>query len=161
MQPYHAFDGDENHILHQAQESLVEDMVLLLYRRAADHFLHNARYTFVFPDFVPVLRRMSRIDRSTLQETHDLMAAYYRYTLCPHHVPQSMPAGFDLRKYYGATWKAFYEQEIGLLISQQEGFAEAVANAVCYPNEPTGIAAEFDLKRMLQKRYKVIGLNPL
>ncbi|HNZ02103.1 MAG TPA: hypothetical protein PKJ34_12880 [Anaerolineaceae bacterium] len=152
-----SFLGDENKILIRVQDDAYRELIWFLYHSSAIHYLFNIRYTWVFPDFVPILRKIKTFDHRVLQNAHDLIAAYYRFSFCPHQNPAGIPEDFDIRTYYLAAWKAYYLQETAILGTIEE-FAEAIATAVAFQNTERGYASEDKLDELLKQRYHSLPL---
>ncbi|MDD5369408.1 MAG: hypothetical protein PHQ40_09995 [Anaerolineaceae bacterium] len=151
-----SFDGDENDTLKWVQHDTYSETLWLLYRCAADHYLLNVRYTWEFPDFVPIIRNVNNFDHRVLQDGHDLIAGYYRFLFCPRPSQLPFPQGFDPKTYYLQAWKAYYFQEVGLL-GEQEEIAAAIVSAVAFENTPRGYTAEGQLHQLLCHRYQLMA----
>jgi hypothetical protein len=150
------FDGDENDTLKWVQHDEYGKMLWSLFDALASRYLLDIRYTWISPDFVPILRKIKNYDHRVLQVAHDLIAAYYRFTFCNRVDNVIIPEGFDIKDYYLAAWRAYYIQEVNLL-SQLEEIAESLVTAVAYQNTDRGYQAEDNLRVLLLKRYKVLN----
>ena len=61
------------------------------------------------------IRNLKQFDHRVLQDGHDLMAAYFRFILCPRESSIPIPEGLNLKNYYLAAWKTYYLKETGVL----------------------------------------------
>lgn len=152
-----SFLGDENQILKIVQQNAYSELLWFLYQSSADHYLSDIRYTWEFPDFVPILKTLKHFDHRVFQNAHDLIAAYYRFSFCPHQDPAGTPEDFNIRAYYLAAWKAYYLQETAILGTIEE-FAEAIVTAVAFQNTERGYASEDKLDELLKQRYHSLPL---
>ena len=50
------FEGDKNDLLKWVQHDSYGEALGYLYRMAVNHYLEDIRYTWQFPDFVPIIR---------------------------------------------------------------------------------------------------------
>lgn len=145
------FDGDNNNTLKWVQHDIYSELVYWIYKYSADHFTQNIKFTFVGPDFVPILRKTKTFDHRVLQTQHDIIATNYRYLLSVHE-DVSVQVGFDLKRYYKTAWKLYFHEEAELL-SNNEEIATAIATAVAYQNTDRGYKAEKELISLLLSRY--------
>ncbi len=146
------FEGDNNKTLMMVQHDIYHRLVWDLYNFSANKYLNDIKYTFVYPDFVPIIRTKESFDHRVLQVAHDIIAAYYRFILVPTHDAIIVPEDFDLKKYYEAAWKEYYLQEVAILSTIDE-IAEAIVISVAYQNTDRGYEAEDKRNRLLWSRY--------
>jgi hypothetical protein len=105
------------------------------------------------------LQSMDGFDHRTLQDIHDLIAAWFRF---------SQDDGGQLRlgesdEMYtdrlAAEWRAFFEGEVNRLSADDE-FARAVLVAAAFGNTERGYAAEAQLREILKERYRAMKQPP-
>ena len=149
------FLGDTNQALKDVQFRLYGEMLVRLYSRPRDRYLDASRLLQIDTDLATRLRSMDSFDHRTLQDIHDLVAAWFRF---------SQDDGGQLR--LGETdeayldrlaneWRAFFDEEIGRLTSDDE-FVRAVLVAAAFGNTDRGYAAEAQLREILKERYRAM-----
>lgn len=150
------FVGDDNDLLMMAQHDIyINISVGMLFRVAANRYLLDIRYTWEYPDFVPIIRTKSTFDHRVLQTGHDIIAAYYRFLVKTINVDPPFPDGFDVKRYYTEAWKEYFSQEVELLV-RNEAIAELIVSAAAFENTERGYAAEEELTKVLKERYSAM-----
>jgi hypothetical protein len=74
------FPGDTNKLLKWVQHDLYWGMVVRLYTPPRDRYLDACRLIQTNTDLAIRLRSMECFDHRTLQDIHDLIAAWFRFT---------------------------------------------------------------------------------
>jgi hypothetical protein len=74
------FSGDTNQTLKDVQFRLYGEMLLRLYSRPRDPYLDACRLIQVKTDLATRLRSMDGFDHRTLQDIHDIIAAWFRFS---------------------------------------------------------------------------------
>ena len=149
------FPSDSNATLKGVQFRLYGEMLVRLYSRPRDRYLEACRLIQINTDLATRLRSMDGFDHRTLQDIHDLIAAWFRF---------SQDDGGQLRLGEGdetyevrlaTEWRTFFEAEVSRLSSDDE-FTRAVLVAAAFGNTDRGYAAEAQLREILKERYRAM-----
>src|SRR4051812_9448622 len=74
------FPGDSNKLLQNVQFQLYGEMLLRLFSQPRDRYLDACRLIQIENDLASRLRSMKGFDHRTLQDIHDLIAAWFRFS---------------------------------------------------------------------------------
>ena len=146
------FPGDENETLQLIQHRLYWELLFDLYEcsrrqliRAADLLDHETELT-------SRLREIRRFDHRTLQDAHDMIAAYYRFAYDPRGQIPLFLDGMSYEQYLETEWREWYSSEV-VSLSENDDVARSITLAVAYENTEIGYVAEDRLKALLECRY--------
>lgn len=131
------------------------DQIVHFYRAGANYYLLDIRYTFVFPEWLPIIKKKKSFDHRTLQGAFSKMQSFFLFLFCPEKVYKPFPEGFDRYNFYMDSWESFFRQEINILRKSEE-FSENVCIAVAYQNTERGYEAENRLEEFMKNRYKIM-----
>jgi hypothetical protein len=149
------FPGDTNKPLKGVQFGLYWELLPILQSRPRDRYLAACRLVQMDTELATLLRTMDGFDHRTLQDAHDLIAAWFRF---------SQDDGGQLRlgetdegylERLAAEWRAFFEDEVNRL-SADDDFGRAVLVASAFGNTEEGYAAEAQLREILSERYRCV-----
>jgi hypothetical protein len=146
------FPGDGNELLKDVQHDLYWGMVARLYIPPRDRYLDACRLVQANTDLAIRLRSMDGFDHRTLQDIHDLIAAWFRFS---KDDGGQLRLGENEEAYkarLAAEWRTFFDEEVGSLSADDE-FARNVLVATAFGNTDTGYAAEAQLRELLKERY--------
>ena len=146
------FPGDNNEALQDAQFRLYSEMLVRLYSRPRDQYLAACRLVQIDTDLAIRLRSMNGFDHRTLQDIHDLIAGWFRFS---NDDGGQLRLGETDQSYVERlerNWRTFFEDEVTNLISDDE-FARNVLVATAFGNTDRGYAAEAQLRERLKGRY--------
>jgi hypothetical protein len=149
------FPGDTNEALKHVQFRLYGEMLVRLYSRFRDRYLDACRLVQIDTDLANRLRSMEFFDHRTLQDIHDLIAAWFRFSQDDGgqlHLGETDDAYKDR---LATEWRTFFEEQIVRLGSGDE-FARNVLIAVAFGNTDRGYAAEDQLREILKERYSAM-----
>jgi hypothetical protein len=149
------FPGDANEVLKDVQFQLYGEMLLRLYSRPRDRYLDACRLVQIDTDLARRLRSMDGFDHRTLQNTHDQIAAWFRFS---HDNGGQLRLGETAEIYrdrLAAEWRIFFEKEVSRLSNDDE-IARAVLTAAAFGNTDRGYAAEAQLVEILRVWYRAM-----
>ncbi len=149
------FPGDTNQTLKDVQSRLYGDMLLLLYIRPRDRYLGACRLIQTDTEIATRLRSMEGFDHRTLQDIHDMIAAWYRFSQDDGGQLRLGETHATYQDRVASEWRTFFEREVGWLISDDE-FARALLVAAVYGNTDRGYASEAQLREILKERYRAM-----
>jgi hypothetical protein len=149
------FPADTNPTLKDVQFRLYGDMLLLLYTRPRDRYLDACRLIQTDTELAPRLRSMDGFDHRTLQDIHDMIAAWFRFSQDDGGQLRLGETDEAYQDRIASEWRTFFEGEVGSLISDDE-FVRAVLVAAAYGNTEKGYAAEAHLREILKERYRAM-----
>ncbi len=159
MLVWHAFRGDDNKYLGRLQTDCYPSLGGLLFRTARDRYLAAVELVEVRNDeLADRLRPMEWCDHRPLQESHDLIAAYYRHVIGP---ACQMEIGEDAKTCddrFRTSWQRFYEREVNRLVTKEAGFTRTVCRAAAFAHTEIGFRNENLLRRFLKWHYGEQGL---
>lgn len=149
------FPADTNATLKAVQFRLYGEMLLRLYSRPRDRYLDACRLVQIDTDLSTRLRSMDGFDHRTLQEIHDLVAAWFRFSQDDGGQLRLCETEEAYQDRLAAEWRTFFEEEVGRLSSDDE-FARDVLVAAAFGNTDRGYAAEAQLREILKERYRAM-----
>jgi len=130
-------------------------MLLRMYSRPRDRYLDACRLVKIDTDLSTRLRSMDGFDHRTLQEIHDLVAAWFRFSQDDGGQLRLCETEEAYQDRLAAEWRTFFEEEVGRLSSDDE-FARDVLVAAAFGNTDRGYAAEAQLREILKERYRAM-----
>jgi hypothetical protein len=146
------FPGDTNQTLKDVQFRLYGEMLVRLYNRPRDRYLDACRLVQIDTDLATRLRSMDGFDHRTLQDVHDLIAAWFRYSQDDRGLRLGETEE-TFRDRLATEWRTFFEEEVERLTTDDE-IARAVLTAAAFGNTDRGYAAEAQLREFLKERYR-------
>jgi len=149
------FPADTNQTLKDVQFRLYSEMLLRLYSRPRDRYLDACRLIQIDTELATRLRTMDGFDHRTLQDIHDLIAAWFRFSQDDGGQLRLGESDETYTDRLGAEWRAFFEAEVTGLSADDE-FARAVLVAAAFGNTDRGYAAEAQLREILKERYRAM-----
>ena len=149
------FPGDTNQTLKDVQFRLYGEMLLRLYSRPRDRYLDACRLVQINTDLATRLRSMDGFDHRTLQDIHDLIAAWFRFSQDDGGQLRLGESDETYEARIAGQWRTFFEDEVGQLSSDDE-FARDVLVAAAFGNTDRGYAAEAQLREILKERYRAM-----
>jgi hypothetical protein len=149
------FPGDTNQTLKDVQFRLYGEMLVRLYSKPRDRYLDAIRLVQVDTDLATKVRSMDGFDHRTLQDIHDLIAAWFRFSQDDGGQLQLGETEEAYQTRMATRWRAFFEEELDRLASDDE-FSRAVLIAAAFGNTERGYAAEAQLREMLKERYRAM-----
>jgi len=148
----HEFAGDDNQTLKDVQFRLYGEMLLRLFSRPRDRYLDASRLIQVPTELAVRVRAMDGFDHRTLQDAHDLIAAWYRYFQDDGGQLRLGESPADYEKRLATEWREFFEQEVASLTGSDE-FTRDVLTSAVFANSDRGYAAEAGAREYLKERY--------
>ena len=156
------FAGDDNKTLKMAQFQLYWDLLPLLFLRARDRYLNACRLIEVETELGNRAKAMDQFDRRTIQDAHDLIAAWYRFSRDDGGQLRLGESPDDYESRLAREWRHFFEAEVSRLVSIDE-FTRDILRATVFANTNSGRAAEASVCERLKARYASVygprGLN--
>jgi len=147
------FWGDNDRVLMDIQDQVYPRSVGLLYGQPRQRYLEACQLVQTDSELARRLRASDGFDHRTLQGSHDLIAAWFRFLRGSQGGPTLFEVAEDYRDRLGREWRAFFEKEL-LILTEDNDFVRAVVTAAAFPNpEVSGSAAEDEVEGMLAKRY--------
>lgn len=143
------FPGDEHERVMYAQHGVYGDVVVELVRRGLEHYAKAVDMTGTGVAPAPTIRAIESFDHRVVQEAHDLIAAWYRFSAFGREpvLPELLDEARERER-----WRTFAGEEIGRLL-EQPPFVRALVTAVVFQNQKEGRAAERDMEEFLRERY--------
>ena len=151
------FENDGNDVLQLVQHDCYRDILYYIFECAKTRFLESSNLLGVRNEIIDRLRDRTGFDHRVLQNTHDIIAARYRYL----HDDGGQLSFFDnpknktivaQKEFYKKKWCDWFYSEVKELNTYDE-FTKAVVKAVIYQNTETGYLSESVLKEFLQCHY--------
>jgi len=102
---------------------------------------------------------MDSFDHRTLQDIHDLIAAWFRFSQDDGGQLRLGETDEGYQDRLADEWRTFFEEEVGRLTSDDE-FVRAVLVAAAFGNTDRGYAAEAQLREFLKERYRTMRRPP-
>jgi hypothetical protein len=153
------FPGDTNQTLKDVQFYLYGEMLVRLYSKPRDRYLDAIRLVQVETDLATKVRSMDGFDHRTLQDIHDLIAAWFRF---PQDDGGQLQLGETEEVYQGriaVRWRAFFEEELDRL-SSDDGFSRAVLVAAAFGNTERAMRRRPNCERCWSGiAHETVGLN--
>jgi hypothetical protein len=151
------FPGDDNQTLKQIQFDLYGDMVSLLFTTQRQRYIDAANLMEIDTKLSLKLLQINSFDHRTLQHSHDLLAALFRF-LHPHASQRLLGQSEEsLQMELRQACREFFEEQIALL-STNGDFTRAVCRATAFANQPVGVAAENTLLQIIIQHAESKGL---
>lgn len=149
------FEGDENMALQRVQADTYSgtyNHVGSLYGICRNRFRDSARLMDLTSELIEAVNSAFLFDHRTLQEAHDIIAAYYRYAVDKGQ-PDLNFEGSDCGRVMLESWVAWFRSELEILV-QFDSFTRNVCIAAVFPNpDKRGESAEEALSRFLDEHY--------
>lgn len=150
------FTGDGNTVLQQIQQECYAEMLVRLYTRARDRYLDACRLVGADTELAVRLREMSGFEHRTLQDIHDSLAAWFRFTQDDGGQMQLGEDAISYRSRLENQWRWWFDEEAGRLVADDE-FTRAILKAAAHSGAEAGQAAESWLRQLLAERYATAG----
>lgn len=146
------FEGDTNSVLKGIQHDLYSQLVGELFYRAKERYMSAARLLSVETEIMKVVADKHSFDHRVLQDSHDKIAAHYRFVHDNGGQPPLFPEGGSYEDHLRWSWTGFFHFEVRQLI-EDDAIAREILRAVGYQNTEPGYAAEATLRGLLEDRY--------
>lgn len=147
------FDGDTNKVLQDAQHDSYWENIGVIFRVCSEKMMKASELIQVDAEISKQLGNVKSFDHRVLQDTHDIIAAYYRYKnddLAQIPLLDKIKTKDD----YTSEWSAWLRKEVGELASSP-CFVRGVVNAVLFANNQIGYMAENQAGSYLVSRYQM------
>jgi hypothetical protein len=145
------YPNDNNHVLKNIQHDLYEAIEFYLIEYAKTRFLKAANLLRQNSELVEKLKMLESFDHRVLQDTHDIIAARYRY-LHDDGGQIDLLSASPQKETYRTNWIQWFHQETRSLVDNDE-FCRAVVTSVVFQNTECGYQAEDQLKEFLTYHY--------
>jgi hypothetical protein len=151
MMVYGRFPGDDNMTAMLVQNKVYSEVIAKIVGEALRRYVGAC----VIVDVVVADRRAAEtilsggFDHRTVQDAHDLIAAWYRYRRNDPSLFPEAQQEYEIQR----EWLDFARNEV-LELVEDPLFVRSVANAVIHATAERGIRAESDLRSLLEKRYR-------
>jgi hypothetical protein len=140
------FPGDTNKTLKGVQFGLYWELLPLLQSRPRDRYLAACRLVKIETDLATLLRSMDSFDHRTLQDAHDLIAAWFRYSQDDGGQLRLGETDETYQDRLNLEWRAFFEDEVSRL-SSDDDFGRAVLVATAFGNTEKGTRPKLNCAR--------------
>ena len=110
------FAGDDNRSLKDVQFRLYGEMLTQLFSRARVRYLDACRLVQVQNELAVQARAMDFFDHRTLQDAHDLIAAWYRFSRDDGGQLRLGESPEQYEERLASEWREFFDQEVAGLI---------------------------------------------
>src|SRR5271156_4736695 len=136
------FPGDSNGVLMGVQSRLYWEIIGYLYSWPRKRYLDACQLVQSDTDLAKRLWAENSFDHRTLQESHDLIAAWFRFLRDAQGDRILFETEDEYRDRLAVEWRTFLETEVRSL-SDDDDFVRAVLTAAAFPNpDVAGCAAE-------------------
>ena len=149
------FPGDTNETLKEVQFRLYGDVLGFVFGLPRRRYLDACDLVQAETELAIRLRPMIRFDHRTLQDAHDLIAAWFRFSRDNGGQLRLGETDSEYQERLAKEWWAFSQEEIAALTSDDE-FTRAVVSAAGFGNTDRGYAAEARLRAYLGDRYSAM-----
>jgi hypothetical protein len=147
------FPGDTNGILMKVQSDLYGELLGFLYGYPRERYLGACRLVQSSTELAKMVETETSFDHRTLQRTHDLIAAWFRFLQKEKDGRTLFETEESYRKRLASEWRVFFESEVRSL-SADDDFVRAVLTAAAFSNpDKAGVTAESQLDKFLKERY--------
>lgn len=148
------FDDDDNALLKGIQHDSYGHSLDLLYRVAKEQYIIADLILQTNHPNISLLTEVKAFDHRTLQDTHDTLAAVFRYRNQNLEQLELFDRAGDESSRYLRLWSDWLRSELSSLKSES-AFIRNIVEAVIYSNKDKGYAAEDRLQRFLFSYYEV------
>ena len=145
MYCYSNFPGDEDQRLFDIQHDSYREALWTIVTAAKERFVDAERVLRCSPTMSVLVHQLKSIDRRTVQDMHDRIAAWYRFRRRSERM-------FSLRGDVRSDWMQFITREADELCRSAD-FVTAVLDACIYANKEPGTAGENRARIIQQRRY--------
>ena len=139
------FPGDDDNRLFDIQFEVYDQVIGIIVNTARDRFLAGELVLRYVAQMSMQVRQLTSFDHRTIQDIHDLIAAWYRFR---KRTERLFPLEGDARQ----DWIEFASLEARALCSSAD-FITGVLDACVYANTEAGYAGEQRAKRVQEERY--------
>ncbi len=146
------FPGDQNDTLMRVQHALYGETLIRLFAAPRDRYLAACRLTEVETEIATRARAMTGFDHRTLQDVHDQIAAWYRFSRDDGGQLRLGEVVGDFEKRLSCEWRDFFAREVDALADADE-FTRGILAAAVFANSARGLAAQAGLRERLRERY--------
>ncbi len=147
------FQGDDNKLVMDIQHNAYSQLVGMIFHHAAMRFVQAAELVEFRNPLVVKLESIKVFDHRVLQNAHDYIAAWFRYSVPDaSQLPLFGEAGIDSKDFIERRWIDFFKSEIDSLV-RESAFVRAVIKAVVHANKDEGRVAERTITKLLTFRY--------
>ena len=148
------FPSDNDSALMQLQDGLYPELIGLLFEYPRKRYLDSAGPVLFDAELVRRLLAMDGFDHRTLQGSHDIIAARFRFLCDPDMDRTLFETTHEHEQRLKREWRSFLRQEL-LSLCNEDVFVRAVLMAAAFPNpDVQGCAAETQLRVILMERYR-------
>lgn len=150
------FEGDNNETLKVIQSREYMNLVGGLLRASVEFHMNDYINIWQRPFFLQKIKNLKGFDHRVLQQSHDLIAASFRYLFVTRNEVNEYPSDLDYDYFLLEAWKSYFNLEIRN-ISRNREISTAIALAVYYQNTKSGYEAEDKLNSLLLERYPYLN----
>jgi hypothetical protein len=155
------FAGDTNDILMKVQSDLYDELLGILYGYPRERYLGACRLAQSSTELAKRVETESGFDHRTLQETHDFIAAWFRFLQKEKGGRTLFETEEGYRERLACEWRSFFKSEVRNLTADDD-FVRAVLTAAVFSNpDKAGCAAEARLDEILKVLYGAMKRSAL
>jgi hypothetical protein len=149
MYVFPEFDGDDNKLLMDIQHETYHSGRIA--GKCQDQYIHACDLLYLHGDPYKTIKELRSIDHRILQDAHDQIAAFFRFSSKELYKPL-LDNDDEYKQILKQLWLDFYEKEI-TEIAAIPAINQTVIRIITNPNSNTGMYGESLLAHHLNKRY--------
>lgn len=143
------FNGDDNKALMHIQHDVYSTSPIA--SKCIDIFIRSCEILSRFDELYEMMRKLVSYDHRTLQQAHDQIAAYFRFSFRELHLPL-INHEEEYKRILLLRWQNFYDKESSE-IAEVPCINQAVIQILAHQNKDVGMYAETVLSYHLNNRY--------
>lgn len=140
------FPGDDDKRLFDMQHSCYSKALWTIVESARERYIDAESVLRCYAPMSIQVRQLNSIDHRTVQDMHDLIAAWYRFK---RRTERLFPLGCDLKE----DWFSFLGKELASLIHDPD-FVTGVLDTCIQANTEIGYAGERRAQSVQRSRYR-------
>lgn len=151
-----AFPGDDNEVLKWVQHDLYPSLVVFLFYYPAQRYIESARFLQLDSESVERINSMKGFDHRVLQDAHDIIAAYFRFTFDQASKVSLPVVELEYKESLKENWLKFFHRTSQEL-AKNDMVARTILQVVLNENSQIGYAAEETLGKLLLGHFPIPG----
>lgn len=149
------YSGDDNHVLKDAQFSEYPKNVHNIFLVAKSIYLYSCDVLDMKTEVSTILEAKSTFDHRVLQDAHDTMAAYYRFSYDDGVQLDLIDPVLTKEEQYLINWNSWFDNELKQIMGTNSQLVRSVNEAIAFENTERGYNAEDKIIEILSFIFSI------
>lgn len=149
------YSGDDNNVLKDAQFSEYPKNVHNIFLVAKSIYLYSCDVLDMKTEVSTILEAKSTFDHRVLQDAHDTMAAYYRFSYDDGGQLDLIDPVLTKEEQYQLNWNLWFDNELKRIMGINSQLVCCVIEAIAFENSERGYNAEDKIIEILSSIFSI------